>query len=305
MQPFRVHILGCGSALPTGRHNPSCQIVEIRGKLFMIDCGEGAQLQLRRFKINFSKIQAVLISHIHGDHVLGLIGMLCTFGLQGRTAPLHIYAPADYEPLFLMEKKMFCNTFDYELIFHPLDTSVHQVIYEDRSLTIETLPLVHRMPCSGFVFREKEGARHIKRDMIDFYQVPVSQINNIKAGLDWTSPEGELIHNHLLTEPADPCRMYAYCSDTRYSPSIYNNIIGVNLLYHESTYTDDYHDLAVKYLHSTAKEAGQAASLCQAGKLLLGHFSKRYTTDKPFLDEAKTVFSNTQLANEGLTIDVE
>ena len=180
MQPFKIHILGCGSALPTAKHNPSSQIVEIRGKLFMVDCGEGTQLQIRKSRLNFSKLYAVFISHLHGDHVLGLVGMLSTFGLNGRTAPLNIYAPGEYEELLRMELKMFCSNLDYEIIFHPLDTRKQQIIYEDRSLTVETIPLHHRMPCAGFLFREKPGDRHIRRDMIDFYRVPVSQINNIK-----------------------------------------------------------------------------------------------------------------------------
>ena len=169
MQPFKIHILGCGSALPTAKHNPSSQIVEIRGKLFMVDCGEGTQLQIRKSRLNFSKLYAVFISHLHGDHVLGLVGMLSTFGLNGRTAPLNIYAPGEYEELLRMELKMFCSNLDYEIIFHPVDTRKQQIIYEDRSLTVETIPLHHRMPCAGFLFREKPGDRHIRRDMIDFY----------------------------------------------------------------------------------------------------------------------------------------
>lgn len=304
MQPFKVHVLGCGSALPTERHKPSSQVVEIRGKLFMIDCGEGTQLQIRRSRLSFTKIYAVFISHLHGDHVLGLIGMLSTFGLNGRTAPLHIYAPAEYEELLNLEVKMFCNNLDYEIVFHGVDTKESRVVYEDRSLSVETIPLKHRVGCCGYIFREKEGQKHIKRDMIDFYGIPVSQINNIKAGLDWVSPEGETIKNELLTSPSDPARSYAYCSDTRYMPELADMVKGVTLLYHEATYAEDNHEMAVKYLHSTAKEAAMTARDANAGKLMIGHFSKRYPSEDVLLKEAVEVFPNTILAREGLTVDV-
>lgn len=305
MQPFKVHILGCGSALPTERHNPSCQIVEIRGKLFMVDCGEGTQLQIRRSRLSFTKIYAVFISHLHGDHVLGLVGMLSTFGLNGRTAPLHVYAPGQYEPLLRLEISTFCNHLDYEVIFHAVDTKSQQVIYEDRSLSVETIPLLHRVECCGFLFREKEGHRHIKRDMIDFYGVPVSQINNVKAGMDWTSPEGDIISNEILTSPSDPVRSYAYCSDTRYFSHLAERVKNVNLLYHEATYADDNQEMAEKYMHSTAREAAMTARDANASQLLIGHFSKRYMDEKIFLNEAKEIFSNTLLAREGLAVEVK
>lgn len=304
MQPFKVHILGCGSALPTGHHNPSSQIVEIRGKLFMVDCGEGTQGQVRRSRMNFSKLYAIFISHMHGDHVLGLIGMISTFGLQGRTAPLHVYAPAAYEPLFHAEMQMFCSTLDYEVVFHPVDTKVRQVIYEDRSLTVETIPLHHRMPCSGFLFKEKEGERHINPKALEFYNVPRSQINNLRAGLDWISPDGEVIANDRLTTPPDPVRSYAYCSDTRYMPSLGEALKGVSVLYHEATYCEDMLDKAKKYLHSTAREAALTAKVAEAGKLLLGHYSQRYSDEKPLLDEAKAVFENTFLTDEQKTFNI-
>lgn len=270
----------------------------------MIDCGEGTQAQVRRSHINFSKLQAVFISHIHGDHVFGLMGMISTFGLQGRTTPLHVYAPGGYKALFHAEMQMFCSTIDYEVIFHPVDTSVRQVIFEDRSLTVETIPLKHRMPCAGFLFKEKQGERHINPKALEFYNVPRSQINNLRAGLDWTSPEGELIPNDKLTTPPDPVRSYAYCSDTRYMQSLGKDLSGVTMLYHEATYGEDMKDNAVKYMHSTAREAALTAKAAGAGKLLLGHYSQRYSDEKPLLNEAKQVFENTLLSNEGMTIDV-
>lgn len=304
MQPFKVHILGCGSALPTKHHSPSSQIIEMRGKLFMIDCGEGTQEKVRKSRMNFSKLYAIFISHIHGDHVLGLIGLLSTLGLQGRTAPLHVYAPKEYEKLFLMEIEMFCSTLDYKITFHAVDTTKQQVIYEDRSLTVETVPLHHRMPCSGYIFKEKEGARHINPDMVKFHQVPISQYNNLRAGMDWTNPQGEVIANDILTTPADPVRAYAYCSDTRYIPTLHERLKGITTLYHESTYCEDMHDKAEKYLHSTAREAAMVARDAGVKNLLLGHYSQRYLDETPLLEEAKEIFANSFLTDEGKVFEV-
>ena len=208
MEPFKIHILGCGSALPTLRHNPSAQVVEIREKQFLVDCGEGTQLQMRRSKIGFNRLCAVFISHIHGDHCFGLIGMLSSFGLLGRTMPLAIYAPKELKPVLDMLLETFCNDFDYEIQFHAVDTKKRAVIYEDRSLTVESIPLKHREPCAGFLFREKPTLPHIRRDMIDFYHIPVSQINNIKNGASWTDEDGNVIPSSRLTRPADPPRSY-------------------------------------------------------------------------------------------------
>ena len=304
MTPFKIHILGCGSALPTLQHFPSCQVVEMRGKLFMVDCGEGAQLQLRRTHIAFTGIQAVFISHLHGDHTFGLMGMISTFGLLGRTSPLHIYAPAALEDLLSMQIQLFCSHLGYEIVFHAVDTTVQTVIYDDRSLTVETLPLQHRMPCCGFLFREKPGLPHIRRDMIDFYNIPVSQINNIKAGAGWTTDEGENIpHQHLVTPP-EPTRSYAYCSDTAYLPELASRLHGVSLLYHEATYADDMLANAEKYCHSTARQAATVARDAHASRLLLGHYSSRYQDESILLHQASEVFPNTSLAHELQVIDV-
>ena len=304
MEPFRVHILGCGSALPTLHHNASAQVVEIRGKLFLVDCGEGTQVQLRRSRLRFTKISAVFITHLHGDHCFGLIGMLSTFGLLGRTARLAIYAPAALENMLKQQMQLFCHDFDYEVDFHAVDTSQQQVIYEDRSLTVESIPLEHRMPCCGYLFREKPSMPHIRRDMIDFYQIPTSQINNIKAGADWTTPDGEVVKNERLVEPADPTRSYAYCSDTRYIPTLPSRIKGVSTLYHESTYGEDNLLMAQKYYHSTARQAALVAREAGVGQLLLGHYSSRYEDEQVLLREAREVFENTHLTDENAVFDV-
>lgn len=304
MEPFRVHILGCGSALPTLHHNASAQVVEIRGKLFLVDCGEGTQVQLRRSRLRFTKISAVFITHLHGDHCFGLIGMLSTFGLLGRTARLAIYAPAALEDMLKQQMQMFCHDFDYEVDFHPVDTRLQQIVYEDRSLTVETIPLEHRMPCCGYLFREKPSLPHIRRDMIDFYQIPTSQINNIKAGSDWTMPDGEVVRNERLVEPAAPARSYAYCSDTRYIPTLHQRIKNISTLYHESTYGEDNLLMAQKYCHSTARQAALVAREAGVGQLLLGHYSSRYEDEQVLLREAQNVFENTYLTDENAVFDV-
>lgn len=305
MEPFRIHILGCGSALPTLKHNASSQVVDIRGKLFMVDCGEGTQVQLRRSRVSFNRIQAVFISHLHGDHCLGLIGMISTFGMLGRTATLHVYAPGEFERMLQMQIDMFCKGLEFEVVFHAVDTTKHQVIYEDKSLTVASIPLKHRVPCCGFLFREKPLLPHIRRDMIDCYQIPISQINNIKNGADWTTEEGELVENSRLTYPAAAPRSYAYCSDTRYIPTLHQLVKGVDVLYHESTYDSEHEDRAKLYYHSTAAQAAQVALDAGVGKLLLGHYSARYDDESVILREAQRIFPNSFLTAEEMIFDVK
>jgi len=304
VEPFRVHILGCGSALPTLKHNASSQVVEIREKLFMIDCGEGTQMQLRKSRIRFTKISCVFISHLHGDHCFGLIGMISTFGMLGRTATLRVYGPKELGSVLDSQIKTFCQGLEFQVEFHAVDTTKKAVIYEDRSLTVESIPLRHRMPTCGFLFREKPTLPHIKRDMIDFYHVPVSQINNIKLGASWTTPDGDVVDNSRFVEPADPPRSYAYCSDTKYIPELHNLIDGVDTLYHESTYASDNADRARKYHHSTAQDAASVARDAHVGKLLLGHYSARYNDESVILREAQEIFPNSFLTNEGMVFDV-
>ena len=270
----------------------------------MVDCGEGTQIQLRRSHIRFTKISAVFISHLHGDHCFGLIGMLSTFGLLGRTARLAIYAPQALEEVLRLQMKLFCHDFDYEVDFHAVDTARQQVVYDDRSLTVETLPLEHRMPCCGYLFREKPLQPHIRRDMIDFYHIPLSQIGNIKSGADWTTPDGDIVPNSQLVTPAQQPRSYAYCSDTRYIPTLHKRIMGVSTLYHESTYGEDNLTLAQKYCHSTARQAAQVALDAHAGKLLLGHYSQRYDDEQVLLREAQEVFPQSFLTDEQAFFDV-
>ncbi|MFC2710631.1 ribonuclease Z [Hoylesella oralis] len=305
MEPFKIHILGCGSALPTLRHSASSQVVEVRGKYFMIDCGEGTQVQLRRSRISFTKINSVFISHLHGDHCLGLIGMISTFGMLGRTSPFHVYAPIEFESLFYRQLELFCHGLDFDVTFHGVDTTGNKVVFEDRSLTVETIPLDHRIACCGYLFREKPTRRHILRDMIDCYEIPVSQINNIKNGADWVTPNGDIVPNSRLTSEADPPRSYAYCSDTRYISTLHRLVKGVDLLYHESTYGNDSIERAKLYYHSTAAQAAAVARDAGVGKLLLGHYSARYEDENVLLDEAKAIFPQSYLSEEGMIFDVK
>lgn len=305
MEPFNVHVLGCGSALPTLKHSASSQVVEIRGKFFMVDCGEGTQLQLRRSRVGFTKIQAVFITHLHGDHCFGLIGLVSTFGMLGRTSTFHVYAPAPLEALLKEQMDMFCNALEFKVEFHAIDTTKRQIVFEDRSLTVETIPLNHRIACCGYLFREKPTLPHIRRDMIDFYQIPISQINNIKNGASWTTADGDVIPNSRLTCPADAPRSYAYCTDTRYMPSLYKAVEGVDLLYHDSTYDSSCADRARLYYHSTSQQAATVARNAHAGQLMLGHFSARYDNETGILKEAKAIFPNSILAREGLVVPIK
>ncbi len=305
MARFQIHILGCGSALPNLKHNTSSQLIEIHDKMFMIDCGEGSQLQLRKSKVHFSKVGAVFITHMHGDHCFGLMGLVSTFGLLGRTAPLHIYAPKEMQELFELQQKLFCSTFEYQLIFHPVETTENKVIYEDKSLTVTTIPLQHRVPCCGFLFKEKQRLPHINREMMDYYEVPQSQYNNIKNGADWQAADGTVVPNSRLTLPAEEPLSYAYCSDTRYIPTLHKQIMGVSALYHESTYTDADEKQAAKYCHSTARQAATVAKEAKAGMLMLGHYSSKYSNENVVLNEAKSVFGNSFLSNEMDVYDVE
>lgn len=298
MEKFEVHILGCGSALPTARHFPTSQVVNVRDKLYMIDCGEGAQLQFRRSRLGFNKLSHVFISHLHGDHCFGLMGLISTLSLLGRTAEFHVHAPRELGELLQSQLDFFCKGIGFEVTFHPVDTGACQVIHEDRSLTVTSLPLRHRVPCCGFLFCEKEGLPHIRRDMIDFLKIPVSEINNIKNGAGWTTADGRFFEHGRLVSPADAPRSYAYCSDTVYLPSLAERLQGVDLLFHEATFADSEQVRAKETFHTTARQAATLARDAQAGRLLIGHFSARYEDEEVLLREACEVFPRTALAKE-------
>ncbi len=305
MEKFELHILGCGSALPTTRHNATSQIIDLRDKLYMIDCGEGTQMQYRRLRLSFSRLGHIFISHLHGDHCFGLMGLISTFGLLGRTATLHIHAFPELEELLRPQLAYFCEGMTYKVEFHPFPHGCTDIIYEDRSLTVRAFPLSHRVPCCGFVFQEKPTASHIKREMIDFYEIPVSYINRIKNGEDYVTPDGRVIPNARLTTPAAQPRMYAYCSDTAFNPNNVQYIKGANLLFHEATFAESEAARAVHTCHTTARQAAEMARLGGVKKLLIGHYSARYTDERVLLDEARTLFPATLLADEGMVVPIE
>ncbi|GAA6241829.1 ribonuclease Z [Bacteroides hominis] len=304
MEKFELHILGCGSALPTTRHFATSQVVNLRDKLFMIDCGEGAQMQLRKSRLKFSRLNHIFISHLHGDHCFGLMGLISTFGLLGRTAELHIHSPKGLEELLAPMLNFFCHTLAYKVIFHEFDTRQASVIYEDRSMTVTTIPLQHRIPCCGFLFAEKTRPNHIIRDMIDFYKVPVYELNRIKNGADYITPEGEVIANARLTRPSDPPRRYAYCSDTIFRREIAEQISGVDLLFHEATFAESELARAKETYHTTAAQAGRIAVEAGVRRLVIGHFSARYEDENVLLKEASAIFPDTILAKENLCISL-
>lgn len=304
MEKFELHILGCGSALPTTRHFATSQVVNLRDKLFMIDCGEGAQMQLRKSRLKFSRLNHIFISHLHGDHCFGLMGLISTFGLLGRTAELHIHSPKGLEELLAPMLNFFCHTLAYKVIFHEFDTRQASVIYEDRSMTVTTIPLQHRISCCGFLFAEKARPNHIIRDMIDFYKVPVYELNRIKNGADYITPEGEVIANVRLTRPSDPPRRYAYCSDTIFRREIAEQISGVDLLFHEATFAESELARAKETYHTTAAQAGRIAVEAGVRRLVIGHFSARYEDENVLLKEASAIFPDTILAKENLCISL-
>ena len=304
MEKFELTILGCGSALPTTRHFATSQVLNVREKLYMIDCGEGSQLQMRRSHLKFSHLNHVFISHLHGDHCFGLIGLISTFGLLGRTAPLHVHAPENFGSMLQSMLDFFCKGLDFNIEFHPVDTTRHALVHEDRSVMVYSIPLRHRIACCGYLFKEKELLPHIRRDMIDFYHIPVCEINNIKNGKDWVTEDGHVIPCSRLTTPAAPARSYAYCSDTCYLPELSSLVGGVDVLFHEATFLHEDLQRAQETFHTTALQAATLARDSRVKALCIGHFSARYEDEAVLLDEARSVFAHTILAKENLNIKI-
>lgn len=304
MEKFSVTILGCGSATPSPKHYTSSQVVDVRGKLFMVDCGEGTQIQLRRSKVAFARINHIFISHLHGDHCFGLLGMISSFALLGRTAPMFVHAPKELQPLLEQELAFFCRDMEFEVVFQGFDTDRVSTVYDDRSLTVTAFPLHHRVPCCGFLFKEKATQDHLDRSAADFYGVPQWEYARIKDGGDFVTADGTVIPHSRLTKPANPGRSYAYCCDTTYNPSMIPIIKGVDMIYHDSTYAAEDADRAKKHFHSTSTDAARTALEANASKLILGHFSARYTDETVLRTQAVEIFPNTILAKENLTIEL-
>ena len=287
----------------TPRHQPSCQVLNIRDNLMMIDCGEGAQLSVRRMGLKLMRLNHIFISHLHGDHCFGLPGLVSTMALLNRTNSLTIHTFKDGMELFSQMLDYFCRERPFEVHYNVIDTH-KRVIWEDDALTVTTFPLVHRIPAVGFLFCEKPKQRHIIGEEVQRMGVPHYAMNALRQGEDWVTPEGIVIPNDQLTTPADPAISYAYCSDTKFSKRVIKSVEGVDWLYHEATYDDSLRVKAHNRYHSTALEAAIVAREAGVRQLIIGHFSKRYTDETVLLDEARGVFPATRLANEGLVIDL-
>lgn len=296
---MKLTILGCYSATPRAFTNPTAQVLDVKGNLFLIDCGEGTQVQLRKFKVKFSRIKHVFISHLHGDHFFGLIGLISTFRLLGREAELHIYGPKGLKEAILLQLKLGNSYGGYELIFHELISKESELIFEDDKVSVYTIPLVHRVYTNGFLFKEKPGERKLDINAVMDNDIEQCDYRNIKLGKDVVNRHGKLIENALVSSDPEPPKSYAFCSDTKYTETILPIISNVTTLYHESTFLEEHADLCKKTKHSTAKEAATIALKANASKLILGHFSTRYGTIELFKSEAKEVFDNVFLADDG------
>ncbi|MFH1118524.1 MAG: ribonuclease Z [Bacteroidota bacterium] len=299
MREFSVTILGSSAALPYKDRNLTAQVVNHAGRTFLIDCGEGTQMQLSKYRIRSMRINHIFISHLHGDHFYGLIGLISTFHLLGRKEALHIYGPPALEQVITMQLEASMTTLAYRMVFHPTRSDFPELIYEDDRLKVTSLPLVHRVPTTGFLIAEKHFPRHINMEMAERYEIPYTCFSDLKLGRDYTSPDGTVISNEVLTtEPVLP-RSYAYCSDTLFHEPLADMIRGCNLLYHEATFMNAMAEVAVAKLHSTAADAARIAQKAGAGRLIIGHFSARYENLLPLMEEARQVFQETYLAGEG------
>lgn len=299
-------ILGCHSATPRTFAHPTSQYLEINNRRFLIDCGEGTQVQLRKYKIKFSAINHIFISHLHGDHFFGLIGLLSTFGLLGRKNDLHVFGPRDLKNIINLQLKASNSWLSFQLIFHELYSDKSELIFDDDKVEVYTIPLEHRVYTNGFLFKEKTGERKLNIEAIkQISEIEICDYQNLKSGKDFTKKDGRVILNKSLTFNPPKSLSYAFCSDTIYKPDITSIIKGVDLLYHEATFLNDRQETAITTKHSTAEEAAKIAKQANVGQLILGHYSSRYNNLDLFKQEAETVFDKVILAKEGKIIKID
>ncbi|GAL68964.1 ribonuclease Z [Jejuia pallidilutea] len=296
---MKLTILGCYSATPRTLGNTTSQVLEIANHMFLIDCGEGTQVQLRKHKIKFNRIKHIFISHLHGDHFFGLVGLISTFRLLTREADLHIYGPKGIKEVVTLQMKLADSWTNYRLYFHELSSTTSELIFEDDKIQVHTIPLEHRVYTNGYLFKEKEGDRKLDIDAVEEANIDMAYYRKLKQGFDIENEDGVLIDNETVTFPAEKPKSYAFCSDTVYKTDIVPIIKDVDVLYHESTFLEAHAHLAPKTKHSTAKEAAKIAKQANAGTLILGHYSSRYPNLEVFKDEAQTVFKNVKLAQDG------
>ena len=301
---FTLNILGTASALPTVNRYPSAQVLDVRGRLFLIDCGEGVQMQIRRQHLSILKLDTVFISHLHGDHTFGLFGLLSTMSMLGRTAPLHIYAPGAFGKILSDFMASFGEGFKFEPVHHPVAVDAPVKIFETRSLEVLAFPLRHRIETYGYLFREKTPMKNVRKEAIDRFGLTLSEIGSLKRGEDVVREDGTVICNsEAAYQPYEP-RSFAYCSDTASFPELSGWIKGVDLLYHETTFPQEYDALAKATFHSTTVQAAACARDAGVGKLVAGHYSSRFPDVSFYLDEIRGIFPETVLGREGMVIDI-
>jgi ribonuclease Z len=291
-------ILGNNSAIPAFDRSPTAQVLQNNEESYLIDCGEGTQMQMTKYKIRRSKISRVFISHLHGDHYFGLIGLINSMGLLGRTQDLHLYAPAALETIIKMQLEVADTKLPFTLFFHPLKSE--GIIVDDKKMKVECFKVQHRIECWGFLFREKKNPRKVNADRAVVYEIPAAYYDKLQQGFDYVTKKGTIIPNDEVTIAASAPKSYAYCADTIYDEGLVEKIKEVNLLYHESTYLHEFKDRAAMRYHSTTQQAASIAKLGNVKKLIIGHFSSKYETLEAFLPEACSVFENTELALEGV-----
>jgi ribonuclease Z len=301
---FEITILGSGSSIPTTERNSTSQLVNIRENYMLVDCGEGTQIQLRKFKCPFSKINHIFISHLHGDHYLGLIGFISSMNLLGRKTDLYLYANEDLKPIIDQHLKVSDTRLNFKLLFNSLKYDSKHIIMENEYLKVSSFPMKHRVPTCGFLFEEKERELRIDKNALKDYKIPVAKIAGIKKGDDYITAEGKTINNELMTLPPEKTYSYAYCSDTAYSKKVIDAIKGVHTLYHESTFLEDLIDRAKKTFHSTAQQAAKVATEVDAKQLFLGHFSLRYSKISEFQKQAREIFKEAKTVNDGDIIKI-
>jgi ribonuclease Z len=300
---LKLTILGCYAATPRTFTNPTSQILEIKNRLFLIDCGEGTQVQLRKNKIRFSKINHIFISHLHGDHFFGLVGLISTFSLLNRTTDLHVYGPKGIKEIIKLQLRLSNSWTNYDLFFHELEATESEVIFEDEKVLVKTIPLKHRIYTNGFLFQEKLAERKLNVEAVQDYEIESCYYQNIKNGKDITLDDGRVIENEKLTFDPIPAKSYAFCSDTAYNEAVVPLIENVDILYHEATFLQSEESLAKKTLHSTAKEAAMIAQKANVKQLILGHYSTRYESIELFKIEAETIFPEVLLADDGKSFE--
>jgi len=300
---FKLTILGCNSAVPTVERHPTAQLLNANERFFLIDCGEGTQVQLRKYQLSFQRINHIFISHLHGDHYFGLIGLISSMHLLGRNKDLHIYAHQELKSIIDLQLAASNTELNYPLFFHPIPEYNEQLLFEDEGISVRNVLLNHTLKCSGFIFQEKKSKRKIIKEKIEKFNIPYEKYSGIKEGADWISDNGDIIKNKEITTENSPAHSYAFCTDTLYNEALIEKVKGVDLLYHEATFKKEFSERAKETGHSTTFDAATIAKKAKVKNLIIGHFSQRYRNLDELLVEAKDTFANTHLAESGLVLD--